>query len=214
MVITDKIVWAHLAKTGGTSLGVMFEMMNIPGIEIDQPSSPDFFWIRNEPRWLREEKTGRDLTTGRALLMNLRRLPSFMLSMAFFKQKENGFEVVPEELSRGLFRHERRDMQTGALADPDVYDTHSADDMLQYYRWEEVDHWIRMEHLVEDFVEVITPYHPVDPGLEQPFRELRLNVTEYDRNLSTWFSRTDLDRMYHACPLWAALEQRLYGGLL
>jgi Holliday junction resolvasome RuvABC endonuclease subunit len=42
-------------------------------------------------------------------------------------------------------------------------------------------------------------------------RDGRLRALEYDRDVTRWFTRVQLDRLYERNPLWASVEECIYG---
>ena len=73
------------------------------------------------------------------------------------------------------------------------------------------DRWIRVEHLVDDVLALIeehtevTPAKREDPGPGAPERR-----TNYERDLSAWFTPEMIDRMYEHNPLWHEAEELAY----
>ena len=76
MVITEQFAWAHLPKAAGSATQDMLEA--VPGLVLwAQPQDTN---DKHDPFWRHEEAVA-----GKLLVMNIRRLPSWILSMAHHK---------------------------------------------------------------------------------------------------------------------------------
>jgi len=74
--------------------------------------------------------------------------------------------------------------------------------------------WIRTEYLATDFRNAFSPFLDLSSiDLSREFSK-KSNVTDYNKELSQWFSSADLKLLYASCPLWAQLEASLYGDLI
>ncbi len=138
MVITDTMVWAHLPKAAGTATQEM--LTAVPGLvlfqaPIDSNDKHDSFWAHGEA------------VEGKLRAMNIRRLPSWVLSTAHHKAVSGvwpDYEPLPMPSVEEMVES----------AEPD--------DVL---RWMTdgvpVDRWLRMENLAEDvealLIELGTP---------------------------------------------------------
>src|SRR6185503_7074059 len=76
MVITERFAWAHLPKTAGDATAQMFAA--VPGLvlyqaPLDSNEKHDGFWVHA------------DAIEGKLRVMNIRRLPSWILSIAHHK---------------------------------------------------------------------------------------------------------------------------------
>lgn len=235
MVIADNFVWAHLPKTGGDSTHKLFRCL---GLDCESDS------IRQSGKHhsfaQREKATGQDLTDRRRRIMNIRRLPSWVLSRAKHQERNNGYPVdrdllhagrvapiqgiVPAQKVAGLvaflfgfrgqpFQRQIRGRVIRRLTKlgPPL----TADQALQAMRCGRVDHWIRLEHLADDFLHVMNQFAEVT--LEQRAAVQKLqpqNTGDYARDLDQWFSRDDLCRAYQNNPVWTAIEREVYGAAL
>jgi hypothetical protein len=78
-----------------------------------------------------------------------------------------------------------------------------------------IDHWLRLEHLREDFLDFVAGLVTVTPEQRRSVLELPpADVASYDRDLRRWFTAGQLHALYEANPRWAALERELYGDLI
>ncbi len=193
MVIGEGFAWAHLPKTGGDATLKMFELF--PQLVLF--ADPD----DGNEKHTRFSERPEDIR-GKVLAMNFRRLPSWVLSRA---QHVARWGIYPE--------YEPLRMGTpDELAESDFPDTR-----IQLYTSENrfwPDHWLKMETLAEDFTNLISQFHEVTDTEREQVQSLgAVNQGGYDHDIELWFSPDHIERMYLNNPLWATLEQELYGDL-
>jgi len=214
MIIAPDLVWTHMAKTGGSVVHRIFEMIGDENVHLDPMTGVWSDYRRHEPFWLRSEKEGFDVTQGKVKALTIRRLPSWILSMSEFKLVKSGFDYTAEEMVKGIFRHEKRNMFDGTLVDDGEYETAMADQALEFYKPESIDIWWRQENLVTDVTKTLRKYYPISPEMEVQMRAISENVNHYNKNTDDHFSTTELEELYHNCPLWTKFETKVYGDLL
>jgi hypothetical protein len=191
MVIGENFAWAHLPKTGGTATLELFRFfpdLIVSGDFDDSNAKHTLFSERDEQ------------VTGKRLAMNIRRLPCWVLSRAQHVARHGVHPDyvpirmdTPRELSESSFP----DGRLGLFTDSGRF---------------EIDNWIRMEHLAEDFLDFISEFTDVRAEQRSAIHALpMLNANDYDHELPKWFTADQIDRMYVANPIWAELEQRVYG---
>jgi hypothetical protein len=194
VVIGQGFAWSHLPRTAGTVTLAMFELF------------PDLVEHADPAETKYQHATFADRApqiAGKRLSLNFRRLPEWVLSRAH-RVALCGVEpeyvpspmASPHELSRSRVPDDRLEEFTGAG------------------RFE-VDRWLRVEHLAEDFLGLIAEFR--DPTTEERQRVGALplvNAIEYDHDVSHWFTAAQMREMYAHNPRWAALEERLYGALM
>jgi|GEM_PF-916927 hypothetical protein len=236
MVIADDFVWAHLPKTGGNSTSEMFHLVGAAD-GIDDLRSPS----KHESFEQRQANSGADLTVNRKRIMNIRRLPHWLLSRAQHIETFYGHPIdrevlragqiqpvcgltrwtqrVADALARRIIRRDHRRMERlrgkilGWLTTMGA--TVSADDGLKSMMCGRVDYWIRQESLVDDFLEVVRHFIDVRAEDERAVRNLpRRNTAHRETNIDDWFTQDDLRRVYEANPFWAKIERELYGNTL
>ena len=198
MIITPHLAWMHLPKAAGTSTDALFAVSGIPLLWRDCQQTP----LKHLP-W--GEHPGVDLPPlqGKRLMVNLRRLPSWLLSNHHHKATFMGLQLDAEPMRRGLFY---RQQQQAWLP---------ADWWLKRFGVDESWLLLRSDQLKSDFLRVVSCHE----GLGRRAR-LRLllvpaaNRNSYRRNLASWFSADDLKTLYAANPHWAALEASVYGDLI
>ena len=192
MVIGERFAWAHLPKTGGDTTVALFKLFGELQLQIDSGNTNvkhTFFPDR------------RDQVAGKHLAMNIRRLPAWVLSRAQHKTREG---LWPEY--RQLPMDSPRQM---------VEECTIADRRLHQFKGPfEIDTWMRLEHLRTDFVAFISGFVEIDDERRRLIFDLpAVDVAEYDKRWSNWFTDEQLAEMYDRNPTWAALEELLYGGL-
>ena len=76
----------------------------------------------------------------------------------------------------------------------------------------EVAKWLRTEHLTQDFAELLGVYSADVSAV--PGNIGQVNAKEYDHNLMHWFTEEHVGLMYETNPIWASIEDAVYGGRL
>jgi hypothetical protein len=193
-VIGERFAWAHLPKTGGMATAELFRIF--PELIVQGDFDED-----NSKHALFSEREA--LVRGKTLAMNLRRLPFWVVSRAQHVSRWGVYPdydpipiATPEELAASDFPDSRLQLYTdgGRFT---------------------IDRWIRMEHLVDDFLEFISAFAEVTSDRLAAVRALpAVNAHEYDHEIATWFTPEQIDELYERNPAWAALERDLYGDLI
>lgn len=137
---------------------------------------------------------------GKLLVLNIRRLPSWMLSFHVWKSV------------RGLAPTFRR---SPMLSPHEIANSSVADAFLNRYRPVEgaqIDVWLRAESIIDDFVAFVGSHTEVTPAHLEAIRALpRVNELVYDKVLDHWFTSAHIELMYLRNPAWAAIEAAIYG---
>ncbi|MFN8112836.1 MAG: hypothetical protein U0R51_06520 [Solirubrobacterales bacterium] len=192
MIIGERFAWAHLPKAAGTATQAMFEA--VPGLidyadPVDSNSKHDAFWVRE------------DELAGKLLAMNLRRLPSWVLSAANHKAMSGlwpDFEPLPMPTVEEMVES----------TDPD--------DLL---RWMTdgprmpVDRWLRAEHLQEDVLGLLGELGVLTPAAREAVVAVPWVGKAYDHDVDRAFTAEQIARMYEVNPSWTAAERAAYGDL-
>lgn len=194
MVIGEQFAWAHLPKTGGDATAAM--LASVPGLVhfSDPPSSND----KHLPFFAREAEIA-----GRLLVMNIRRLPAWILSAAHHRAAHG---VHPEYRPLPLEAREEMTSKT----DPD--------DLL---RWM-TDRgrlspavWLRTEVLEQDVLALLERLGVrTEPVRRRVLAVGRVNEGNYGADFRELFSAEQIRRCYECNPVWADIELRVYGDLL
>lgn len=194
MVVGERFAWAHLPKTGGDTTRELFQLF-AGLVTFADPGDTNEKHATFRAR--------RDLVAHKKLAMNIRRLPAWALSRAQHLTREG---VYPDYTPLAL----ATPAEIAASDLPDVRLEHFTD------HWRlEIDAFLRLEHLREDFLGFVRAFVEVTPEMERRVHEHPArDVADYDHDLASWFSADDLATIYERNPRWAALEEELYGGLL
>jgi hypothetical protein len=133
----------------------------------------------------------------KARALNIRRLPSWVLAFSVHRSQrglapsyERGPMQSPHEMARSR--------------DPDRQ-------LESFLEGGQISHWIRLEHLQQDFLAFISHYTEVSDDRRLAVEALApANTATYDRDLSHWFSDSQIGLMYQNNPLWAETERQVY----
>lgn len=194
MVIGETFAWAHLPKTGGDATLLLFRLVPELIVFADDAGTN----AKHDPFSVREKEI-----EGKRRIANLRRLPSWMLSHAMHESRYwrypdgSPFPLpTPDEIAHRTLA----DKKLSILTTTGRFN---------------VDRWLRMEFLREDFLELVSELIDVTEERKQQILAAPLaNVTAYDHDVSNWFSPEQIERMYKNNPVWASIEKELYGSEL
>jgi hypothetical protein len=194
MVIGKEFAWAHLPKTGGDATLALFRILD-DLIEYADPEDT------NDKHAFFEARA--DQIRGKLLAMNMRRLPSWVLSRAQHVSR------------RGIYP----DYRPQPMGTPDeLADSAFPDDRLMLYTSAgrfHPDRWLRMESLPADFLDFVSDFRDVSDAERAAIEALgAVNMADYDHQVASWFTPAQVQRMYVNNPAWATVEQELYGGLV
>lgn len=192
MVIADDFAWAHLPKAAGTATQDMFRA--VPGliafqIPIDSNDKHDPFWKYAEA------------IEGKLKVMNIRRLPSWILSSAHHRATMGvwpDYQPLPMQSVEEMVESSRPDDVLRWMTDgPRV----------------PVDRWLRQEHLADD-VEGLLVDVDIDPRVARSaVHSVPFLAKPYDHNVVNTFGPAEIETMYARNPGWAEIERRVYGGV-
>jgi hypothetical protein len=193
MVIGERFVWGHLQKTAGDATLGLFRLF------------PELV-LYSDPRNV-EEKHASFATRpaeidGKLLAANLRRLPDWTLSWAQhrarYATRPDGRPVAMNSPYQ-MVEVPRADKRLSLLTDAGRY---------------HIDRWLRMENLVEDFGAFIADFTAVsDEDRDRIAAFGPVNALDYDHEIAHWFTPEQVRRLYRNNPLWASVEERVYGDL-
>jgi hypothetical protein len=193
MVIGKDFAWSHLPKTGGDATLAMFHMVpDLIEFADEDDSNDKHAHFHSRAQQVR----------GKILVMNIRRLPAWVLSRAQHVSrwgKWPAYEPIPmpnaDQLAASTFPDDRLML-------------HTSDG------WFWPDHWLRMETLAEDFLLFVSSLRDItDAERQQVMSVGEINAAEYDRDVESRFTPDQIRQLYLNNPSWATLEQELYGHL-
>ena len=193
MVIGERFAWGHLQKTAGDATLGLFRLFP----ELVVYSDP-----RNVESKHASFATRAPDVEGKLLASNFRRLPDWTLSWAQhrarYATRPDG-KPVPMNSPHQMAEVPRADKRLAILTDDGRY---------------HVDRWIRMERLTDDFIAFVSELTEVSESDREQIATLGpVNALEYDHDVSHWFTPEQIRRLYRNNPLWASVEERLYGDL-
>ena len=192
MVIGRRFAWAHLPKTAGDATQAM--LAAVPGLVrfADPPDSND----KHMPFFGREREVA-----GKLLVMNIRRLPDWVLSGAWHSATHG---VFPDYHPGPLESWEQLTSRT------------DADDLLRWMTDHgrfQVERWLRTEYLQDDVLGLLAELGQGGAAVERAVATVgRVNEGGYPPG-ALELTPEQLARLYGLNPVWAGIERRVYGGL-
>lgn len=220
MIHSNAFVWLHFPKTAGTSVERIFDayFSGDRSIHRDRTSGlahrlgalpllRRFVLVR--PIWHdsladRKRRQPGFSWEGKAVVCGLRRLPEWLYSRhTYSMQRAPGLPHRAGNLLEGLFFE-----RSGAL--------NHADNCLRYWLPRDVldsgaVRIIRVEHFQQDFLDAFSGLIPVERIPEREFSVMH-NRTQVHDDRAWDLIRSNRERIYAACPYWAEVESRFYGG--
>ena len=204
MILGRDFVWLHFPKCAGHAVdqalrGVLRGRSEI----VFDDQAREAGWHDSVDERLRREPM-LDFSN-RRIICGFRRLPHWILSRIHYEASRPPYLCATREmLCRGEFFGE-------------LGDVGKADDFAAYYAAGKVERWVRTEHLAEDFERHFGDMLEA-PLARAAVRRLRKIVNgarlNYVRSPGFYFTAAELDALYEANPVWAALERELYGDTL
>jgi hypothetical protein len=194
MVIGDRFAWGHVPKTGGEATRSMFGLF---------PELVRF----SDPRGSAEQHATfreREMQIeGKALSLNIRRLPAWILSREHHKAR---WGLHPD--------YQPTAMDSPAQMAESSFPDHRLSTYLEDGRFR-IDRWLRMESLADDFIGFISEFTEIDPDRRKRVFELgEVNANPYDHEISHWFTNEQVASLYENNPVWTAVEIDVYGALM
>jgi hypothetical protein len=193
MVIGERFAWAHLQKTAGDATLGLFRLF--PGLI-----------LYSDPRNVEEKHASFVARAaeidGKLLAANFRRLPDWTLSWAQhrarYSTRPDGGPVAMNSPHQ-MVEVPRADTRLSILTDNGRY---------------HIDRWMRMESLAEDFTAFISELTDVSDSDRERIASFEpVNTLEYDHDIAHWFTPEQIRLLYRNNPLWASVEERIYGDL-
>lgn len=199
MIVGPDFVWLHFPKCAGTAVEAALRVLlaDRPGIHFDELNPSNVIW--HQPAAVRQRHDPSFHLGDRQVICCIRRLPTWLLSRVHY------------EVARSPDRTPTREMLLKGLLYEQDGKLNPADEYIVYYTKPRVDTWVRTEFLAQDLATAFA----LDKALvERTLTISNTAVIPYIKSLSFWFTEEELRSLYEANPLWARLEQKLYGSLL
>jgi hypothetical protein len=189
VIIGQAFAWAHIPKAAGDMTASLF------GIFPEIIEYADALNGNDKHAKFHERQV-----EGKLLALNIRRLPSWILSSAQHKATRGlypDYKPLPMESPRAMSESMVADQRLALFTDGGRL---------------KIDRWLRVEYLTDDFLDFVGRFTNVDPEREATVCSFpRINTGNYDREVGNWFTPEQIDRMYARNPAWAVIEQRVYG---
>jgi hypothetical protein len=194
MVIGERFAWGHLQKTGGDATLGMFQLFPRLIVHAD----PRNVQQKHAPFSSREHEV-----EGKILVCNLRRLPAWSLSWAQHHSQHRSVRgdgrpvLMPSPQAIAERRH--GDLRLADLTGEGRF---------------VIDRWLRTECLADDFIALVSELIDLSASdREQIAGFPRVNALEYDHEIEHWFTPAQVRLIYANNPVWAKLEERVFGDL-
>jgi len=191
MILGPNFVMGHIQKTGGDPVKQIMKLLALPGVDVPDHAAD------NPKKHQTFKEAG--ILGGRKLVLGIRRLPSWEVSAMWHSHLHGGENGEP-------------------------WPYYNADQLLDHIYGEqllkkwidgvEIAHWIRMEFLREDLYAFLKGEFSLTKEQEATIFSLPTKpLNTYDHDLTRYFNHHHIEAIYKASPVWAALEQKLYGSL-
>jgi hypothetical protein len=193
MVIGERFAWAHLPKTGGDATHAMLH--EVPGLI--RFADPLTSHEKHVTFWAREDEV-RD----KLLVMNIRRLPDWTLSVARHRARAG--------------RHPEHRPEPMPSLD-ELAESTEADDTLRWMtdagRFEVV-RWLRTERLTDDVIALLDELGALDAEVAAHVRAVgRVNTAPEDDASAPRFNEEQVGRLYQSNPEWSEVERAAFGAV-
>src|SRR5215208_39658 len=179
MVIGERFAWGHLEKTGGDATVELF--LTVPELVrfADPPST--------EEKHTAFPDRAQEIQ-GKVLALNIRRLPSWVLSRALHRVRYGeypDYEPLPMMSPREMTESSDADQRLLEFMDG---------------RALTIDRWLRTEFLAADFLAFVSEFTEVSEAKQREILELgsrRLGTPlTYDHRIDQWFTGDQIRTMY------------------
>jgi len=203
MVISEKFVWLHLGKTGGDFTHYIFRTyFKSHLLHIDSIYDPNkHLGLANAniqyPQYNILEKD---------LILNFRKLSSWIISnnrhkirLKNIKEEKTIQQIIDWSNIGMVYINERQDINN-------LNSWTKPDDVLHWYIQDKYPKFfIRTEYLVEDFNKIISQYIP-NIKINNDIKPINVNKD----TVNFCIKKQNIETIYSANPIWAALENKLY----
>ncbi len=212
MIISKDYIIAHIPKTGGHALSLM--LSKHPKFKFKF----DFDFIKNHAIKKKERNIHKKFSEiyieNQKLVAVIRRLPSWIMAMQFHQSVHYKLNYKKRSTKRFRNRSYSKESQdwskyNGFLGSATMTASSTFPDfILKSYLEIPKDkkiHWLRQEYLAKNISKLL--------GIKVKSVN-KLHGYNYDHNISKFFFKEEIKRLYNNNPIWAELEERIYGNLL
>lgn len=211
MIWNDKFIYGHIPRTAGDACAEYFKVFEKQLSLTFDPNDHH----KHDPFWQRD-------ITDKKIVMTIRRLPAWYLAFTVMVTRQG---LWPDNLkvSRPSIRDilEPTNYATGLLekAIPPTtgYFCNVADRYIRHFTNDlkiEVDAWLRTENLKSDVFGFVSGY--LEPGVRQikQINSVPNRTRNYNHDPFHHWTPAQIVKMYENNPLWASVEEKVYGNLL
>ena len=195
MIVGKDWVWLHFPKCGGTSAEALLQLNfgNDPEVAFDPIDPENVIWHDSISK--RKARNPEQNLSGHRILLLFRRLPDWLLSRVHYEAGRKPYRIATREM-----------IETGRFYE-NAGRINRADAVFRNFNTPPADHLVPVEKMHEGFEAFFG--RSLKPLEEQKNK----NRFPYLRDISFWFTPAQLEELYHANPLWAEAEKRVYGDL-
>ncbi len=201
MIITNKFAWGHFQKTGGTTIGRLFENLFKENIVY---ADSEFKHEKHDTFKVKSEK---GVIVPDIRILNIRRLPEWVVSFLWFSERCTNIEYKKDNYYKGTIL----DREFGKAQDKII--SRNIDEYLKSYFDKPITDFIRMEYLNEDFISVFGKYINILDDQKRKIKNAFYGQGHYNK-FEKYFNEKEIKQMYIDCPFWAKIEKQVYGNLL
>lgn len=213
MIVGETYAWAHIGKTGGDATHKLFTCVPDLTIENDiivgeKAEQGNLIGIKHDT--FQHRGIGND----KLLILNIRRLPSWVLSICHHNVKHK-----PESARQSDCEIIRYTVEKGTLPPGDLLcEAKWADEMLDRYTDEgklKIGRWFRMEYLRNDIINFLSTLRALkDDEIKCILNTGTKKPMMYNHDPDVYFSNSQLYRLRQNNPKWSEIERKCYLKLI
>lgn len=217
MIITKNLIWSHLCRTGGSAIEYSIEYLY--NLIHSYGYSSDLLLCKSEEgegkhATVKNFNKAKDLIEDQYLVLSIRRLPSWILSVSNYYK-----EISKEEQFNYAIKGKPMHYNNG------VKNPRYADDLLKGYianynysniifirnEYIELDFSLLVDKIINDNNIGSSDKVEIWKKVISCLREEQSTKRSYDNNLLNWYSLSQIANMYLNNPEWESLEKLEYG---
>lgn len=206
MVIGEKFAWAHIGKTGGDATHKLFSF--VPDLIIENDLFKGEKTEQGKLVGIKHDTFQHRGIKNKLLLLNIRKLPSWVLSWAFH-------QLIYKPLASKNYscRFTKYILEHNELP-PDLCETTWGDDQIMRYTDNgnlRIDRWFRMENLREDLIDFLSTIRKItDKERASILNSPTKSSMNYNHDIKNYFTKSQIKTLYEHNPLWAQVEYEYY----